>query len=90
MEREGTAKLYDHTEELVWTHLNVFEHSCEIRCRLSRGQCSKSGNVYRITPPWEELSKHFTKAFEVFALFLMREMPVLAVSRIVKASDSKG
>ena len=25
---------YDHTEELVWRHLNVFEHRCEIRCAL--------------------------------------------------------
>ena len=83
------ANLYDHTEELVWRHLNVFEHSCEIRCRLPRGQCSKSGKVYRVTPPWEGLSKHFTKAFEAFALLLMREMPVLAVSRIVKETDTR-
>jgi transposase len=25
------VKLYDHTEELVWRHLNVFERRCEIR-----------------------------------------------------------
>ncbi len=27
---------YDHTEEMIWRHLNVFEHECEIRCRLPR------------------------------------------------------
>ncbi len=32
---------YDHTEEMVWRHLNVFEHKCEIRCRLPRARCSK-------------------------------------------------
>jgi hypothetical protein len=86
--REGSkAKLYDHTEELVWRHLNVFLPSCEIRCRLPRGQCSKSGKGYRITPPWEGLSKHFTEAFETFALLLMREIPVLAVSRTLGRSD---
>jgi transposase len=56
---------------------------------LPRGQCSKSGKVYQIRPPWEGLSKHFTKAFGAFALLLMREMPVLAVSRIVKESDTR-
>lgn len=83
------VKLYDHTEELEWRHLNVFEHRCEIRCRLPRGQCTKTGKVYRVTPPWEGLSKHFTKAFEAFALLLMREMPVLAVSRKVKETDTR-
>ena len=81
--------LYDHTKELVWRHLNVFEHRCEIRCRLPRGKCQKSGKVYRITPPWEGLSIHFTKAFEAFALLLMREMPVSAVSRLVKETDTR-
>lgn len=83
------VKLYDHTEELVWRHLNVFEHRCEIRCRLPRGRCTKSGKVYRVRPPWEGLSKHFTKAFEAFSLLLMREMPVLAVSRTVKETDTR-
>jgi hypothetical protein len=27
---KGEAFCYDHTEELVWRHLNVFEHKCEI------------------------------------------------------------
>lgn len=83
------VKLYDHTEELVWRHLNVFEHRCEIRSRLPRGRCSKSGKVYRVRPPWEGLSKHFTKGFEALALLLMREMPVLAVSRMVKETDTR-
>ena len=32
--------------------------------------------MYRVTPPWEGRSKHFTQEFEAFALTLMREMPV--------------
>ncbi len=54
---------YDHTEELVWRHLNVFEHKCEIRCRLPRAECSQTKRIYRVCPPWEGLSKHFTKSF---------------------------
>ena len=36
---------YDHVEELVWRHLNVFEHRCEIHCRLPRGQRAGDGSV---------------------------------------------
>jgi len=80
---------YDHTEEMTWRHLNVFEHQCEIRCRLPRGRCSKSGKVYRVQPPWEGLSKHFTKAFEAMALLLMREMPVAVVGRHVGETGTR-
>jgi transposase len=85
----AAVSCYDHTEELSWRHLNVFEHHCEIRCRLPRGRCSQTGKVYRVRPPWEGLSKHFTKAFEVLALFLMREMPVAAVARQLKENDTR-
>ena len=80
---------YDHTEEMVWRHLNVFEHKCEIRCRLPRARCRKTQKVYRVCPPWEGLSKHFTKGFEAMALLLMREMPVAVVARHVKETDTR-
>jgi transposase len=80
---------YDHTEELVWRHLNVFEHRCEIRCRLPRGRKTTAGQVYRVLPPWEGLSKHFTQAFEAMALLLMRQMPVAAVGRHVGETDTR-
>lgn len=84
---------YDHTKELVWRHLNVFEHRCEIHCQLPRGQIeSKRGtseNVYRVHPPWEGLSKHFTQAFESMVLLLMRQMPIAAVARHVHENDTR-
>lgn len=80
---------YDHTEELVWRHLNVFEHRCEIHCRLPRGKRTTTGQVYRVLPPWEGLSKHFTQAFEAMALLLMRQMPVAAVARHVGETDTR-
>ena len=80
---------YDHTEELVWRHLNVFEHKCEIRCRLPRARCSKTQKIYRVCPPWEGLSKHSTKAFESMALLVMREMPEAVVARHVKETDTR-
>ena len=59
---------------MTWRHLNVFQHRCEITCRLPRGKCRQCGHVFRVRPPWEGLSTHFTKEFEAFALLLMRDI----------------
>lgn len=80
---------YDHTEELTWRHLNVFQHRCEITCRLPRGKCKQCGHVFRVRPPWEGLSTHFTKEFEAFALVLMREMPMRKVAEAVGETDTR-
>ena len=85
----GAVFCYDHTEELTWRHLNVFQHRCEITCRLPRGKCRQCGHVFRVRPPWEGLSTHFTKEFEAFALVLMREMPVSKVAQIVGETDTR-
>jgi transposase len=85
----GLVFCYDHTEELIWRHLNVFQHRCEITCRLPRGKCRQCGHVFRVRPPWEGLSTHFTKEFEAFALLLMREMPVSKVGELVGETDTR-
>ncbi len=85
----GTSACYDHTEVLTWRHLNVFQHRCEITCRLPRGKCRQCGHVFRVRPPWEGLSSHFTKEFEAFALLLMREMPMSRVGEIVGETDTR-
>lgn len=88
-EEGGLVFCYDHTEVLTWRHLNVFQHRCEIICRLPRGKCRQCGHVFRVRPPWEGLSSHFTKEFEAFALLLMREMPVSKVGEIMGESDTR-
>ena len=85
----GLVFCYDHTEELTWRHLNVFQYRCEITCRLPRGKCRQCGHVFRVRPPWEGLSTHFTKEFEAFALLLMREMPVSKVAEMVGETDTR-
>jgi transposase len=72
-----------------WRHLNCFEHECELECRLPRGKCQSCGHVYRVRPPWEGKSKHFTKEFEAFALVLAREMPVSKVADVMKETDTR-
>src|SRR5579863_4823012 len=85
----SAAACYDHTEALTWRHLNVFQHRCEITCRLPRGKCRQCGHVFRVRPPWEGLSMHFTKEFEAFALVLMREMPMRQVAELVGETDTR-
>jgi transposase len=85
----GLVFCYDHTEVLTWRHLNIFQHRCEITCRLPRGKCRQCGHVFRVRPPWEGLSLHFTKEFEAFALLLLREMPVTKVAEVTGESDMR-
>jgi len=80
---------YDHTEELVWRHLNVFEHKCEIHCCLPRARCRQCQKIHRVQPPWEGLAMHFTKGFEAMALLLLREMPVARVAKLLKETDTR-
>ncbi len=58
-------------------------------CALPRGRRTNDGTVYRVTPPWEGRSKHFTQEFEAFALTLMRGMPVKRAGEILGESDSR-
>ena len=88
-EEGGLVFCYDHTELLRWRHLNVFQHRCEITCRLPRGKCRQCGHVFRVRPPWEGLNTHFTKEFEAFALLLIREMPVSQVAELVGETDTR-
>lgn len=85
----GLVFCYDHTELLTWRHLNVFQYHCQITCRLPRGKCRQCGHVFRVRPPWEGLSTHFTKEFEAFALLLMREMPMSKVGEMVGETDTR-
>lgn len=85
----GEVFCYDHCEELTWRHLNVFQHRCDITCRLPRGKCRQCGHIFRVRPPWEGLSTHFTKEFEAFALLLMREMPMSKVAELVGETDTR-
>ena len=80
---------YDHVEERQWRHLNVFSQECVIVCALPRGQCAGCKHIWRVKPPWEGLSKHFTKEFEAFALTLMKEMPVKRAGEIMGETDTR-
>lgn len=85
----GLVFCYDHTETVTWRHLNVFQHRCQITCRLPRGKCRQCGHVFRVRPPWEGLSLHFSKEFEAWALLLIREMPMAKAAAIMAETDTR-
>jgi transposase len=80
---------YDHVEPMGWRHLNVFNKECVIVSALPRGRRQEDGAVYRVTPPWEGRSKHFTREFEAFALTLLREIPVKKAGEILGETDHR-
>ena len=86
--RAGTpVTCHDHVEPMQCPNLNVFNKECVIVCALPRGRRSNDGKVYRVTPPWEGRSKHFTQDFEAFAVTLLREMPVKHAGQVFGESD---
>jgi transposase len=86
---EQKVTCYDHVEPMQWRHLNVFNKESVIVCALPRGRRADDGRVYRVTPPWEGRSKHFTQEFEAFALTLMKEMPVKKAGEILGETDQR-
>lgn len=87
---------YDHVEPMMWRHLNVFNKECVIVCALPRGRYVDDEQskyppqkIYRVQPPWEGLSKHFSREFEAFALMLMKEMPVKKAGEILGETDQR-
>ncbi len=72
----------------TWRHLNFFQHHCYLHARVPRTKCPEHG-VKRIEVPWARPGSDFTLLFEQAAMSLIKEMPVLAVSRQLEISDKR-
>ncbi|MFO8044397.1 MAG: ISL3 family transposase [Halomonas sp.] len=72
----------------TWRHLNFFQHHCYLHARVPRTKCPAHG-VKRIEVPWARPGSDFTLLFEQAAMSLVKEMPVLAVSRQLEISDKR-
>ena len=64
----------------TWRHLNFFQHHCYLHARVPRTKCPEHG-VKRIEVPLARPGSDFVLLFEQAAMSLVKEMPVLAVSR---------
>lgn len=84
--------IYDRQEH-TWRHANYFEHQTHLHAKVPRiwcHDCSQDKNGVRlIEVPWTRKASHFTKLFEAYVLQLAREMPVLAIARLVGERDKR-
>lgn len=81
------AKAHD-TEEKTWRHLDFFQHAAYLTARVPRCRCDEHG-VKQVAVPWARPGSGFTLLFEALLLAMTREMPVNAVSRIVRETDTR-
>ena len=76
------------TVERTWRHLNFFKYPCFVHARVPRVKTA-DGSVKMVQVPWARPGSGFTMDFEMHALSLMRQMPVLAVARELKVQDTR-
>lgn len=84
----GTACPAHDFADKTWRHLNFFQHHCYLHARVPRTQCPEHG-VKRVKVPWARSGSDFTLLFEQAAMTLVKEMPVLAVSRYLDITDKR-
>ena len=81
------CKVYD-TEKKSWRHLNFFQYEAHLHARVPRVDCRKCG-VKLVRVPWARPGSGFTLLFEAIVMALAREMPVRAMSKILREHDTR-
>ncbi|EIJ35887.1 ISL3 family transposase [Thiothrix nivea] len=77
------------TVERRWQHLNFFEHTCYLHCRVPRIRTG-SGQVETVAVPWARPGSGFTLLFEALAMALIeREMPVNRVAELMRVNPQR-
>ena len=66
-----TGKLYDHSGEQRWRHLDTMQFETILVARLPRCQCKEHG-VKTAQAPWASRNSRFTLLFESFAIELLQ------------------
>lgn len=73
----------------TWRHLNFMEHPCYIHAELPRTECSGCGKIRRVNVPWAIKSRsNFTLLFDALIITMAKDMPMNAISRLVKEHDT--
>ena len=81
------CKVYD-TDKKSWRHLNFFQYEAYLHARVPRIDCRKCG-VKLVRVPWARPGSGFTLLFEAIVMALAREMPVRAMSKILREHDTR-
>ena len=78
---------YD-TKEKVLRHINYFQYSTYLHCRIPRLECENCG-VLQIKVPWAREKSSFTFRMEALILELSKRMPVLQIGKLLGEYDKK-
>lgn len=71
------------TVQKTWRHLNFFEHSCYLHCRVPRIKTT-DGKVKLVEVPWSRAGSGFTLLFEAYVMALIEsEMPVNKIGHLI-------
>lgn len=85
----GPATGYD-TKMMTWRHRDFFEYEAYFHARVPRVECRDGDcGVKKIGVPWARTTSGLTLKMEMLLMSLVREMPVNAVSRIYKITDTR-
>lgn len=82
-----SCRVYDTTNR-TWRHLDFFQHEALLHARIPRVSCDGCG-VHQANVPWARPGSGFTLLFEAVVMSLVREMPVSAVARQVRVTDTR-
>lgn len=77
--------MHDTTERTL-RHLNVFRYPAYVHARDTRILCNEHGKK-TVNVPWASRGSGFFLHFEALIVEMCREMPPLAVSRMIGMSD---
>jgi len=80
-----TSKVYDYQRNKRWRHLDAWQLKTYIVADVARVSCSKHG-VHQIHVPWSEPRSRFTALFEAEVISWLKEVNILAVSRLSRLS----
>lgn len=74
----------------VWRHLNFAEYPIYFHAEHPRTICSKCNSILRVNVPWAVKPRAgFTMLFDAWIIAMAKDMPINAVSRIVKETDKR-
>jgi transposase len=81
------APAYDSSDR-QWRHLNFFQYKAYLHASVPRVRCAQCG-VKTVHLAWSRPGSGFTLLFEAFIMTLAREMPVLALARLIEEHDTR-
>jgi transposase len=87
-ESQPVYDIADHNR--TWRHLNFLEYPCYIHAELPRTECQKCGKIHRVNVPWSVKPRsNFTLLFDALIITLAKDMPMNAISRLVREHDTQ-